>query len=117
MSCRLRPALFPCCPPYLHFPYPGEEDQGGGATEAANSANSIKNTSSVKNSTKSAKSAKNAKNARKSVKSTAAEAEDAEPRLEVIVAPHTSQSVLDCWRRLGASILQVQLTMSRVTMS
>ena len=113
MSCRLRPALFPCCPPYLHFPYPGEEDQGGGATEAGQSDDSIKNTSS----TKSAKNAKNTKNARKSVKSTAAEAEDAEPRLEVIVAPHTSQSVLDCWRRLGASILQVQLTMSRVTMS
>ena len=114
MSCRLRPALFPCCPPYLHFPYPGEEEQGGGATEPGESDNSIKNTSSVTNSSK---SAKNAKNARKSVKSTAAEAEDAEPRLEVIVAPHTSQSVLDCWRRLGASILQVQLTMSRVTMS
>ena len=114
MSCRLRPALFPCCPPYLHFPYPGEEDQGGGATEAGQSDNSIKNTSSVTNS---AKTAKNAKNARRSVKSTAAEAEDAEPRLEVIVAPHTSQSVLDCWRRLGASILQVQLTMSRVTVS
>ena len=75
---------------------------------------SIKSVSSVTN-TKTAKSAKNAKNARKSVKSTATEAEDAEPRLEVIVAPHTSQSVLDCWRRLGASILQVQLTMSRVT--